>query len=442
LKARYGDRVEFLGVYVREAHPTDGWRMKSNDKAGITIAQPITKLGREAIAGECCSALKMTIPLVVDDIDDRVGHLYSGMPDRLYLIDKNGRIAYKGGRGPFGFTPGELEQAIIMNQLEEIAPAPKKEVGRVPVLSNAEAWAKLPQAKAYADAPSPKASLPVWARALAGVMPHTTAAMLELDYLQRAKSPLDPKLRAKMRWVAANANRSPNGEAYALADFRRAGGADAEIAVLKGDPKQWPAKEKEALTFARKLTKEAYKILDDEVARLRATYGDAQVVAMVQLLAYANFQDRLLLTLRLNAEEGGPLPPLAVEFQRPWSGGAEAPKRVTPKPANGSTQAPASDSEWSKVDYSSLQKLLADQRTRQPRIPVPTFDSVRKYLPATYPKSHELRIRWSLVCLGYQPELASAWSLCTRSFAEESQQDRVFEESLFWVVTRSLQCFY
>jgi len=442
LKARYGDRVEFLGVYVREAHPTDGWRMKSNDNVGVSFAQPLTKIGREEIAAKCCSTLNMTIPLVVDEIDDRVGHLYSGMPDRLYLIDKHGRIAYKGGRGPFGFTPGELEQAIIMNQLEEIPPASKKELTRVPVLSNAEAWAKLPQTASKTEAPSAGTPLPIWARALAAPMPRTTAAMLELDYSHRAKSPLDPKLRAEMRWVAANANRSPYGEAYALADFRRAGGTEAEIAVLKGEAKQWPAEEKNALTFARKLTKEAYKVSDEEVATLREEYGDAKVVAMVQLLAYANFQDRLLLTLGLNVEKGGPLPPLAVQFPRPWAGGAEAPKRTSPKPANGSKPTRTGAPEWGKVDYGSLQKLLTEQRAREPRIPVPTFESVKKYLPPTYPKDHELKIRWSLVCLGYQPELASAWTLCTRNFGEESQQDRVFEESLFWVVTRSLQCFY
>jgi hypothetical protein len=115
LKARYGDRVEFLAIYVREAHPTDGWRMKSNDKDGVVIAQPKSFAERSAVASLCCEKLKITMPLLVDDVDDRVGHLYSGMPDRLYLIDRAGKIAYKGGRGPFGFKPGELEQAIILN---------------------------------------------------------------------------------------------------------------------------------------------------------------------------------------------------------------------------------------------------------------------------------------------------------------------------------------
>jgi hypothetical protein len=119
MKRRYGDKVQFLGVYVREAHPTDGWRTESNDREDIRIAQPKSDAERTTVAARCCQALKMTMPLVVDSIDDRVGHLYSGMPDRLYLIGRDGRVVYKGGRGPFGFKPGELEQSLIMHLLDQ-----------------------------------------------------------------------------------------------------------------------------------------------------------------------------------------------------------------------------------------------------------------------------------------------------------------------------------
>jgi hypothetical protein len=60
--------------------------------------------------------------LLVDEQDDRVGHTYSGMPDRFYVIDRKGRVAYKSGRGPFGFLPGEMEQALIMLLLDEEKP--------------------------------------------------------------------------------------------------------------------------------------------------------------------------------------------------------------------------------------------------------------------------------------------------------------------------------
>jgi hypothetical protein len=128
LYRRYGDRVAFVAVYVREAHPTDGWRMGSNDQAGIAFRQPREKTERDAVAHKCCAALEITMPLVVDGIDDAVGHTYSGMPDRLYVIDRTGKVAYKSGRGPFGFKPGEMEQALAMLLLDEAGPlkqAPK-----------------------------------------------------------------------------------------------------------------------------------------------------------------------------------------------------------------------------------------------------------------------------------------------------------------------------
>ena len=45
-------------------------------------------------------------------MEDSVNQAYGGWPDRLYLVGVDGKIAYKGGRGPFGFEPDELEEAI------------------------------------------------------------------------------------------------------------------------------------------------------------------------------------------------------------------------------------------------------------------------------------------------------------------------------------------
>ena len=101
--------------------------MESNDRAGIAIPQPVTREEREEVAARCCASLKMTMPLLVDDLRDTVGHLYSGMPDRLYVIGRDGRVVYKGGRGPFGFNPAEMEQALLMHLLE--APAARAQGG-------------------------------------------------------------------------------------------------------------------------------------------------------------------------------------------------------------------------------------------------------------------------------------------------------------------------
>jgi hypothetical protein len=118
LKGKYGKEVEFLMVYVREAHPTDGWRMQTNDKAGVEVAQPRSDEERRGVARRCGRDLHSTMTLLVDGVDDKVGNAYSGMPGRLYVLDRRGKVAYKSGRGPFGFKAGELEQAIAMALLE------------------------------------------------------------------------------------------------------------------------------------------------------------------------------------------------------------------------------------------------------------------------------------------------------------------------------------
>jgi hypothetical protein len=115
---RFKDDANFLMVYVREAHPTDGWAMASNDRAGVAFKQPTTTAERAEICEAFRKRLKPGIPVVVDDITDPVNTAYSGNPVRLYVIDSKGKVAYKAGRGPFGYKPGEMEQALVMAILE------------------------------------------------------------------------------------------------------------------------------------------------------------------------------------------------------------------------------------------------------------------------------------------------------------------------------------
>ncbi|MEQ9406223.1 MAG: deiodinase family protein [Fuerstiella sp.] len=111
---RYRDRATFFLIYVREAHPADGWWMNSNKRAGIDVSQPTSDSARKQVAQLCQSHLGLEIPFLVDSVNDEVGAAYSGMPNRLYLIDRTGRIVFKNGRGPFGFHPRELEQALVL----------------------------------------------------------------------------------------------------------------------------------------------------------------------------------------------------------------------------------------------------------------------------------------------------------------------------------------
>ena len=112
LADRFRDRVSFVAVYIREAHPQEGWILPENRRSAVAVDEPRNDEARREVAAACATALRLRMPMVVDAVDNAVASAYGGWPDRLYLVGRDGRIAYRGGEGPFGFKPKELGAAI------------------------------------------------------------------------------------------------------------------------------------------------------------------------------------------------------------------------------------------------------------------------------------------------------------------------------------------
>jgi type I thyroxine 5'-deiodinase len=104
--------VAFYVVYIEEAHPIDGWQMPNNIRDNVLVASPDSLEDRNAAAHACVVKLGLHIPALVDDMHDSVERAYTGWPDRLYVINQSGRVAYKSKAGPFGFHPDEMAQAL------------------------------------------------------------------------------------------------------------------------------------------------------------------------------------------------------------------------------------------------------------------------------------------------------------------------------------------
>ena len=121
---QYNEEVEFITVYVREAHPTGGWWLGEsrtqqlvmdlmNARVRTDVADPTTLEERRAVADACHKTLLGgEVPVYVDTMDDHVSTLYTGKPTRIYLIGRDGRVVYNPGIGPFGFNPEHLGAAI------------------------------------------------------------------------------------------------------------------------------------------------------------------------------------------------------------------------------------------------------------------------------------------------------------------------------------------
>ncbi|MHC4622644.1 MAG: deiodinase-like protein, partial [Planctomycetota bacterium] len=115
LYVSYKDKAAFFLVYISEAHP----ELLKGDIEGIK-GRPRDIKERAILATQCVSELKLSLPVLLDSMEGVAEKAYKGRPDRICIVDLDGRVAYYSKRGPRGFKPKEAEQAL-KKLLESIA---------------------------------------------------------------------------------------------------------------------------------------------------------------------------------------------------------------------------------------------------------------------------------------------------------------------------------
>ena len=101
-------------IYIREAHPLGGERRPPPQ---FQITDPKTLAERQKVAEKFAATVKLSVPILVDTIDDQVERAYAGWPDRIYVIDSEGKVAHKGAPGPGGFGPSVREAPAVLDRL-------------------------------------------------------------------------------------------------------------------------------------------------------------------------------------------------------------------------------------------------------------------------------------------------------------------------------------
>ena len=112
LRERFQNVANFLIVYIKEAHPEDEWQMESNREKGVVFNQPTSMDERMTLASAFVDQMEVNTPVLVDDIRNTANACYAAWPERLYVINTEGLIEYKGGMGPFGFKPEDVEELL------------------------------------------------------------------------------------------------------------------------------------------------------------------------------------------------------------------------------------------------------------------------------------------------------------------------------------------
>lgn len=100
----YDDEVDFLTVYILEAHPTDGWRWNNN----VEIPQHQSLEDRLAAAEMLKKSSRCSVPIMVDAFENEASKAYGAWPERLFII-QDGKIVYEGGTGPYNYKITEVQ---------------------------------------------------------------------------------------------------------------------------------------------------------------------------------------------------------------------------------------------------------------------------------------------------------------------------------------------
>jgi hypothetical protein len=84
LYRRYRNQdFEFFTIYVREPHPGENYGPHRDFEQKLKFAR------------DCREQDGIQTPILVDDLHGTVHRCYGSMPNMIYIIDKNGKIAYK-----------------------------------------------------------------------------------------------------------------------------------------------------------------------------------------------------------------------------------------------------------------------------------------------------------------------------------------------------------
>ena len=104
--------MDFLIIYLKEIHPTDGWLIENNQ---FSVDQP-RSVDDRVMNAKIVANIAKDCPVAVDHMDNRAMGCFDSMPERLYVV-QDSKVIFKGSKGPIGY---DLNAAIrFLDELEQ-----------------------------------------------------------------------------------------------------------------------------------------------------------------------------------------------------------------------------------------------------------------------------------------------------------------------------------
>ncbi|XP_052818326.1 type I iodothyronine deiodinase-like [Mya arenaria] len=98
----FAHEIDFVTVYIKEAHASDGWNLIGNNHE---INQHET-IDDRIKAAKILSDSGLKSPLFVDTMENDAQKAYFSLPEALYVIEE-GKVVFQAA-GPYAYDPSKL----------------------------------------------------------------------------------------------------------------------------------------------------------------------------------------------------------------------------------------------------------------------------------------------------------------------------------------------
>jgi hypothetical protein len=92
LKKELGQRVQVMVIYTKEAHPKGEWEVERNRDSDIEIEQHKDLDAREEMALKARAELKLTVPILIDTMDNATAKTYGLGPNGAVVIGRDLKV--------------------------------------------------------------------------------------------------------------------------------------------------------------------------------------------------------------------------------------------------------------------------------------------------------------------------------------------------------------
>lgn len=102
--------VDFLTVYIVEAHAIDEWPVGDP----LKITQPISTIERCGLARSFAQSYNLQVPMLVDDIDNNFSEDWASWPVRFYVVHNNTLVfkAHPDHKNTYDSIPVRLDEFL------------------------------------------------------------------------------------------------------------------------------------------------------------------------------------------------------------------------------------------------------------------------------------------------------------------------------------------